>query len=234
MEEKITFFGAYKRMWANTFNYKGTATLKEYWFPFIVQVLVACASCGLLYASFVVETGGLWYCLGAFALAGYLLLSLLPWVSLTVRRLRDAGKSGWWTLLLLIVGVGLLILMILCASASAIYNVNGDRPIRPFDPSQNEQPVVYGPPEIFDPSNNEIEEVYGPPFAGEEEPVVEEELSEEELNDEPIVDPNAAKEEEKKDEEKDDEKKGDEKDDPEFDPKKNEEREVYGPPEMFE
>ena len=237
MEEKTSFFGAYGKMWANTFNYKGTASRKEYWFPFVIQVIVFGIACGLLYASFVAEEGGLWFCLGAFALGGFLVLSILPWISLTVRRLRDAGKSGWLALLMLIVGVGMLILLILCASASAIYNVNGDRPISPFNPVNNEVPCVYGPPEVFDPSNNQMEEVYGPPFAGEEGP--EEEISEEELNDEPIVDPDEVKDkdadkddnagkEDGKEEGKDD---GEKKED--FDPKKNEEPVVYGPPEMM-
>ena len=248
MEEKVTFFGAYGRMWANTFNYKGTASRKEYWFPFVIQVLVFGAACGLLYASFVAEEGGLWFCLAAFALGGFLVLSVLPWISLTVRRLRDAGKSGWLALLMLIAGVGMLILLILCASASVIYNVNGDRPISPFNPAQNEVPCVYGPPEVFDPSQNQLEEVYGPPFTGEEEPV--EEISEEELNDEPIVDPDEVKDndadkedndgkkdnngKEDSDGKEDNDGKTDKEKDGDYDPVKNMEPLVYGPPEMMQ
>lgn len=178
MEEKITFFGALGRMWARIFNYKDTATRKEYWFPVIFHVLVMAAACGLMWASYYFEQGSLYYCLGAFALLGYLVFSVLPWLSLTIRRLRDAGKSGWWTLLIFIVGVGLLVLMIICTSSSAIYSsAKGG-----FDPAMNVAPEVYGPPEPspdddlndvpiidpdtkepFDPKKNEEPPVYGPP-----------------------------------------------------------------------
>jgi hypothetical protein len=32
-----------------------------------------------------------------------------------------------------------------------------------YDPSENENPAVYGPPEYFDPSSNQNGDVYGPP-----------------------------------------------------------------------
>ncbi|MBR3040010.1 MAG: DUF805 domain-containing protein [Lachnospiraceae bacterium] len=193
MEEKITFFGALGRMWARIFNYKDTATRKEYWFPVIFHVLICGIACGLMILSNMDYMGyGFYFCLGAFAFLGYLVFSILPWLALTVRRLRDAGKSGWWTLLILIVGVGLIILMVICTSASALslksqgsfdpsQNVQeevygppeifsdddlNDEPIEDpgaFEPSQNEEPVVYGPPEMFDPAQNEEVDVYGPP-----------------------------------------------------------------------
>jgi len=208
--KKTTFFGAIGKMWAKTFDYKGKATQKEYWFPFIFHALIMLIAAGLLVASFMTEEFGLLLCLAAFALLGYLTLSILPWISLTIRRLRDAGKSGWWTLLLLIVGIGVIALLIICSAGSAVYNVTGGS--GGFDPFYNEEPAVYGPPEIFDPSNNSPEEVYGPPL-WEDEPVDPEEESDEYLNDEPIVDPGEPSK---------------------FDPNKNEEPVVYGPPEMFE
>lgn len=228
--EKVTFFGAFARMWANTFDYKGRASRKEYWFPFIIQCLIALAAAGLLYASLSVTSGGLWFCLGAFALLGYLVLSFLPWLSLTVRRLRDAGKSGWWTLLVLVVGVGAIILMILCTAGSTIYNAGTGVG---FDPVNNMQECVYGPPEIFDPSQNEIEDVYGPPFT-DPEPYSDDELNDEpivdpdELNDEPIVDPD------EQNPINNNGKNGKNGKDADFDPEDNIEPVIYGPPEMFD
>ena len=105
---------------------------------------------------------------------GYLCFSVIPWISLTVRRLRDAGKSGWWTLLVLVVGIG--------AGNSS------------FNPVYNEVEAVYGPPEMFDPSLNEPEEVYGPP-----EMLDPAYNPDDELNDEPIVDPADVKEDIKED-----------------------------------
>lgn len=204
--EKITFFGALGRMWGRIFNYKDTASRKEYWFPFIFHFIIAVLAAGLMYLSLTMESGNLYYCLGAFALLGYLSFSVIPWISLTVRRLRDTGKSGWWTLLILVVGIGSLILMLLCTSASAIYNTGGS-----FNPVNNEAVAVYGPPEMFDPSLNELEDVYGPPD------MLDPSYNQDELNDEPIVDPDEVKEESTE----------------AFDEKANMEALVYGPPEML-
>ena len=124
------------------------------------------------------------------------------------------------TLLVLLAGVGMIILMILCTAGSTIYNVSSGSG---FNPTNNMQETVYGPPEIFDPSQNELEDVYGPPFPD----------PDDELNDEPIVDPGELNDEPVSDP---DEKKplnnDGRKDD--FDPKDNEEPLVYGPPEMFD
>ena len=86
----------------------------------------------------------------------YLCLSIIPWIPLTVRRLRDAGKSGWWTILLLFVGIGHIILLFLCALGSTIGGVA-------FFAANNRAPSVYGPPEWFDPDVNINDGVYGPP-----------------------------------------------------------------------
>lgn len=77
-----------------------------------------------------------------------------------------------------------------------------------FSPAMNEEPAVYGPPEMFDPSINEENEIYGPPemfdpdYVEDEDPDVEDEITSEE----PEV----------------------------YDPMVNEEPCVYGPPEMME
>lgn len=161
MENEVTFLGAFAEMWARIFDYRGVSGRKQYWFPFLLHTVIALIASVLILASLMVERGGLFFSLGAFVLIGYLILSVLPWISLTVRRLRDSGKSGWWTLLVLIFGVGMIALLILCTSASTIYNykVNGS-----FDPNQNMIEAVYGPPEMFNPSSNEPEDVYGPPM----------------------------------------------------------------------
>ena len=86
----------------------------------------------------------------------YLGLSLIPWIALTVRRLRATGKSGWWTLLLLFLGVGQIILLFLCTIGSGIAGA--------FTPDLNVPTGIYGPPEMLDPSNNQNGDVYGPPM----------------------------------------------------------------------
>ena len=160
MEKDVTFLGAFTEMWTRAFDYKGVSNRKQYWFPFALHAVLALLASGLILCSLLVGKGGLFFALAAAVIIGYLILSIIPWASLTVRRLRDSGRSGWWALLVLVLGVGMIILMILCTSASVIYNSIGNGG---FDPAQNEIECVYGPPEMFDPSYNEPEEIYGPP-----------------------------------------------------------------------
>ena len=170
MERKdANFFSAQIRLWAGIFNYKGTSTRKEYWFAFLFHAILGIlAFFGMLLSSgifllqeFVDESILLniihfILLIPAVLIIIYLVLSIIPWIALTVRRLRDAGKSGWWTILLLFVGIGHIILLILCALGSAVAGVA-------FFAANNIQPSVYGPPEWYDPSYNQNDDVYGPP-----------------------------------------------------------------------
>ena len=170
MERKdANFFSAQKRLWAGIFNYKGTSTRKEYWFAFLFHaILGVLAFFGMLIssaifllqdfldASILLNIIHFILLIPAVLIIIYLVLSIIPWIALTVRRLRDAGKSGWWTILLLFVGIGHIILLILCALGSAVAGVA-------FFAANNIQPSVYGPPEWYDPSYNQNDDVYGPP-----------------------------------------------------------------------
>ena len=81
----------------NYANLNGRASRSEYWwfvlFNFIVNIV-----------TFVIDlTLGsmITYDMGYVGLIAFLAL-LLPTVSVSVRRLRDIGKSGWWILLAII------------------------------------------------------------------------------------------------------------------------------------
>ncbi len=163
MSERVGFFGAYASMWKKIFDYKSKSSRREYWFPFIIQSVLATAAIVLFIIADIQYSDNLPYLIPAYVITAYLGVSLIPWVSLTVRRLHDAGKKGWWTFLMLIVGVGTFILLLICSLSSSpdFYNPFQDRP-----------EVVYGPPEWFDPEYNGPEEVYGPPewFGADPEP----------------------------------------------------------------
>ena len=168
---KVNFFTAQIKLWGRIFDYKGKSTKKEYWFAFLFHAilgLLACA-CIALSAAALIFTGFRYdwhiqdlakiahyvFLIPGIILTAYLAIAVIPWISLTVRRLRDGGKSAWWALLLLIVGVGHILLFIICVSASGIAGI--------FNPSRNVPEGIYGPPEWFNPSNNTNENVYGPP-----------------------------------------------------------------------
>lgn len=99
------FIGAYKNNYA---NFSGRARRKEYWMFtlfYIIAYLVLSFIDGII-GTFSMQTGiGLLG--GLFALA-----SLLPAISVSVRRLHDTDRSGWWLLLAFIPIIGGLVLFI--------------------------------------------------------------------------------------------------------------------------
>ena len=237
MEKKeANFFSAQKRLWAGIFDYRGTSTRKEYWFAFLFHAIL-----GILAFLCMLISVGIFFLqdfLDAYALLTivhyillvpavliflYLLISIVPWIALTVRRLRDAGKSGWWTFLLLFVGIGHIILLFLCALGSGIaggvFFAENNRPATVygppewFDPTYNSNDGVYGPPgpDIYDPVNNQNEDVYGPPEWFDEGDDFDPSIN----DSEPLYGPPPFEEDD-------------------YDPSNNENEAVYGPPEWFD
>lgn len=50
------------------------------------------------------------------------LFLMITGLSVTVRRLHDTGRTGWWALLFLLMGLGYVILLTLCSLPSDSYN----------------------------------------------------------------------------------------------------------------
>ncbi|MBQ8827163.1 MAG: DUF805 domain-containing protein [Oscillospiraceae bacterium] len=151
---KFPFMKYIVQMWKRIFDYKGKSTRKEYWIPFafnavLTLIMVLC----LLLKEFLML---FFMAFPAIVIAAYLCFSFVPFISLTVRRLHDAGKSGKWYLLSFILGAGAVIVIIMCAGKADA-----------FDPYSNFAVSVYGPPpdyeDNYDPSENLNADVYGPP-----------------------------------------------------------------------
>ena len=88
--------------------FKGRARRKEYWF-FILFNLIA--SVVLTVIDFM--TGLLDAELGIGLLSGlYSLAVLIPSLAVTVRRLHDTDRSGWWLLLGLVPLLGAIVLLV--------------------------------------------------------------------------------------------------------------------------
>ena len=96
-------FKAYGAFWRRGFTeWAGTASRSEYWWNVLMNALIGLAA-SLVYSFFgalglaagsvgVVIFGGI---VVFVPLVIYCLAVLVPWISLTVRRLHDAGLSSW-------------------------------------------------------------------------------------------------------------------------------------------
>lgn len=168
MKEKAGFLTVYKDFWKRAFDYRGLSTLREYWLP--VGFHLGLSLFLVIYYLLADQNG--WSPLPFWIVLVFLLVGLIPFVALTVRRLRDTGLSGLWALLLLFVGVGTCVVMALCAAGSGFtavlntpVNLYGPPPMEStFDPESNVPDDLYGPPATdFESSENVPEPLYGPP-----------------------------------------------------------------------
>ncbi|MDO6610696.1 DUF805 domain-containing protein [Shewanella sp. 1_MG-2023] len=104
----------YIKVLKNYINFKDRARRKEYWF-FVLFNLIAGIVLGLIDNM----TGTLSPETGYGLLSGiYSLLVFLPGLGVTVRRLHDSGRTGWWILIGLIPLIGALVLLYFLVSDS--------------------------------------------------------------------------------------------------------------------
>ncbi len=82
--------------------FEGRATRREYWMFTLVHTLIIIASIFMLVFSLNFVT----------IIFLYVIATWLPSLAVTVRRLHDSGKSGWWILLNFVPSIGQLVLFI--------------------------------------------------------------------------------------------------------------------------
>ncbi|WP_299396979.1 DUF805 domain-containing protein [uncultured Gelidibacter sp.] len=89
-------------------DFKGRARRTEYWMFMLFHLLIIFV---LAFLSVILEDVGMSQ-IGLFLLVVYVLMSFLPALALTVRRLHDTGRSGWYYLLSFIPYVGGIIIFV--------------------------------------------------------------------------------------------------------------------------
>lgn len=94
----------------------------------LFQVLISCAIAAVEYA------GNSSILSGIFALA-----TLLPSLAVTVRRLHDIGRTGWWILISLIPLIGTIVLLVFTCTDSE----PGDNQYGPNPKQQGSNAVYY-------------------------------------------------------------------------------------------
>ena len=88
--------------------FSGRARRKEYWMFILINIVIAIVLIAIDYliGTFDPQTG-------AGVLQGlYSLAVLIPSLAVTVRRLHDTGRTGWWILIGLIPVIGGIVLLI--------------------------------------------------------------------------------------------------------------------------
>ncbi|MFD9482025.1 MULTISPECIES: DUF805 domain-containing protein [Streptomyces] len=87
--------------------FSGRARRQEYWMFFLFNMAAAII---LMILDGVLGTSPVLYSI-------YVLAVLLPNLGVTIRRLHDTGKSGWWILINLVPFVGFIWFIVLVATA---------------------------------------------------------------------------------------------------------------------
>ena len=106
-----------KVMRDNYANFKGRARRKEYWMYTLIFTVLLIALMTIMFSvlSFSDETGietGPSVYLTVILVIVFLFAHFIPTIALTVRRLHDTGKSGWWYLIVLVPYLGNFVIFI--------------------------------------------------------------------------------------------------------------------------
>ena len=132
----------------NYMNFEGRARRKEYWMFILVHVIIVIA------LSVIESMVGLTIGDEFGILSGiYALGVLLPTIAVSVRRLHDVSKSGWWILIGLIPLVGALVLLYFYVSdGKAGDNEYGPNPKGVAAPAQTSETPASTPPNEVPPA----------------------------------------------------------------------------------
>lgn len=86
----VTFPQAVKMFFKNWKDFSGRSTRSEFWYAYIIQMLIGTIAGNLGMGNLIVTL----------AITGIISLILfIPFLAVSVRRLHDIGKSGWWYLI---------------------------------------------------------------------------------------------------------------------------------------
>ena len=102
-------------------DFSGRSRRKEYWMFYLFNIIIFF----VLYLMIVLDKAkefdiSLFYVYG--------ILIIIPFIAVTVRRLHDVGKSGWFALICLIPLGGIWIFILLCTDSNPDENEYGPNP----------------------------------------------------------------------------------------------------------
>lgn len=117
-------FAYYSGCFKQYFQFKGRARRAEYWWFFVVNLIPA-VTLSLLdrMLGLVSESTGYGLISGL-----YIAVAFIPSLAVTVRRLHDTGRSGWWFLLSLIPVINIVLIILLALDGAKSANKYGESP----------------------------------------------------------------------------------------------------------
>jgi uncharacterized membrane protein YhaH (DUF805 family) len=114
----VSFGDAVRDAFSKYATFTGRSSRSAYWWFYLFNILLLIAALAVDYA---LGTSGVIYGLSALAL-------LLPNIAVAVRRLHDAGHSGWWLLIALLPLIGAIVLLVFTLQGSEPPNQWGNGP----------------------------------------------------------------------------------------------------------
>jgi len=114
----VSFTDAIRDGFSKYVTFSGRSSRSAYWWWYLFGILVLVVSLAIDYA---LGAGGILYVLVALAM-------LLPNLAVLVRRLHDAGHSGWWVLIGLLPLIGAIVLLVFTLQGSDQPNQWGNGP----------------------------------------------------------------------------------------------------------
>jgi len=105
-------------------TFSGRARRSEYWYFMLFYII------GYLLMSFLDGMLGSFSVKSGIGLLGgvFLLVHILPSLAVTVRRLHDIGRTGWWYFIIIIPLIGPLVLLVFSVLDSKEDNQYGPNP----------------------------------------------------------------------------------------------------------
>ena len=117
----------------NYANFSGRARRKEYWMFLLFNIIfsiVAGIADNILGTDFTIGEGSYSVSMGyGWIYLIYILAVIIPGWAVSVRRLHDVGKSGWFMLITLIPLIGAIwIIILMCTDGNKTENTYGPSP----------------------------------------------------------------------------------------------------------
>ena len=130
VKPRLSMGEAVANVFKNYANFKGRARRSEYWWFLVFNSLVSIfLNCIIQPIANSNPNSMFLVCLALVLYLAYLVGMIIPAWAVTVRRLHDIGKSGWWWLIALIPIVGSLVLLVWsCQDSDVCENKYGSSP----------------------------------------------------------------------------------------------------------